>query len=106
MTRQRLSHCALAVLHALAHGETHGFDIIDRTGFGSSSVYPTLGKLEDAGLVSARWEPAGVARADKRPPRRYYELRPAGRKALDAELAHYRALQQLPRATARAKGRG
>jgi DNA-binding PadR family transcriptional regulator len=87
----------VAVLHALAHGETHGFDIIERTGLGSSSVYPTLGKLEDAGFVSARWEGAGVARADKRPPRRYYELRPAGRAALETELEHYRALQQLPR---------
>lgn len=97
MRLHRLSHAAVAVLHALANGDRHGFDIIARTALSSASVYPTLGKLEDAGFVTSTWEAATIARAEKRPPRRYYELRPAGRKALADELDRYRALQRVPR---------
>lgn len=57
----RLSRSAVHVLHALAHGARYGFDIIDRTGLSSATVYPTLGKLEDAGLIASTWENAAVA---------------------------------------------
>ena len=92
----RLSRSAVHVLHALAHGARYGFDIIDRTGLSSATVYPTLGKLEDAGLIASTWENAAVAHAEKRPPRRYYELRAPGRKALVAELERDRPLQDVP----------
>jgi PadR family transcriptional regulator PadR len=95
--RTRLPYAAVAVLHALAHGHRHGFDIIEATGLTSASVYPTLGKLEDAGFVVSTWENPTLARKDKRPPRRYYELRVAGKRALDEQLERYRALQNLPR---------
>ena len=94
--RKRLSYAAVATLHALASGHRYGFDIIERTGLPSATVYPTLGKLEDAGFVASLWEAAGVAQKAKRPPRRYYELRPAGRRALADGLARFRALQDLP----------
>lgn len=97
MPRQRLSRTAIAILHALANGHRHGFHIIDFTGISSASIYPTLGRLEDDGLVASNWEPAEAARAEKRPPRRNYELRPAGRLALAEELERYRALQKVPR---------
>ena len=103
MRTHRLSHAAVAVLHALASGHRHGFDIIAAAGLSSASVYPTLGKLEDAGFVTSTWEPVATARDEKRPPRRYYELRPAGRKALAAELDRYKALQDLPRAALRSR---
>jgi len=99
--RHRLSHAAAAVLHALANGHRHGFDIIEHTGLSSASVYPTLGKLEDAGFVTSTWEPPETARQDKRPPRRYYELRPAGKKALADELDRYRLLQRVPKGVLR-----
>jgi DNA-binding PadR family transcriptional regulator len=101
--RTRLSHSAIAVLHALAHGHRHGFDIIATSGISSASVYPTLGKLEEAGLVTSAWEPAAAARAEKRPPRRNYELRPAGRRALAEELERYKALQDVPRSALKAR---
>ena len=93
---RRLSQSAVAVLHALATGHRHGFDIIATSGLTSASVYPTLGKLEDAGLVTSTWESVVAARAEKRPPRRNYELRPAGKKALAEELERYKALQRVP----------
>jgi DNA-binding PadR family transcriptional regulator len=103
MPRQRLSRAAVAVLHALAHGHRHGFDIIATSGLTSASVYPTLGKLEELGLVTSTWESVVAARAEKRPPRRNYELRPAGRRALAEELERDRALQRVPRSIAGAR---
>lgn len=97
MPMPRLSRSAVHVLHALAHGARYGFDIIDRTGLGSATVYPTLGKLEDAGFIASTWEDVMVARSEKRPLRRYYTLRADGRKALLQELDRDRALQDLPR---------
>ena len=45
-----------------------------------ASLYPTLYRLEDQGLVEGRWvEKAGQRR------RRYYKLTPAGRKHLASE---------------------
>jgi PadR family transcriptional regulator PadR len=101
--RSRLSQSAVAVLHALANGHRHGFDIIAVSGLTSASVYPTLGKLEEAGMVSSTWENPAAARADKRPPRRNYELRAAGRRALAEELERYKALQRVPAGALRSK---
>ena len=100
---RNLSFAAVAVLQALNAGHQHGFEIIDVTGLGGSSVYPTLAKLEEAGMVSSQWEPAAIAQQEKRPPRRYYTLRPAGTKGLSAALERYRALERMPLATRRAK---
>lgn len=101
--RKRLPYAAVAVLHALASGHAYGFEIIDATGLPSASVYPTLGKLEDAGFVTSSWESPVEAQKAKRPARRYYEVRPAGRQALDEALDRLRALQQRPRALARTR---
>jgi PadR family transcriptional regulator PadR len=98
--RNRLSYSAVAILHALASGDRHGFDIMDRTGLASATVYPTLGKLEDAGLVTSTWEDAALAQHAKRPARRYYELRPAGKRALAVSLDRIRTLQRLPQTVA------
>ena len=89
-----LSNSAVAVLQALAGGLRHGFDIIDATGLPSGTVYPALGKLEDAGLVVSRWEDPKVAQQEKRPPRRYYEMRPAGESALKDAVRALRMLQK------------
>jgi DNA-binding PadR family transcriptional regulator len=93
-TARPLSNSAVAILQAIAGGVRHGFDIIDATGLPSGTVYPALGKLEDAGLVSSRWEDPRIAQRDKRPPRRYYELRPAGEKALADAVRRLRALER------------
>ena len=41
------------VLHALANGFRHGFDIIDATELPSGTVYPILRRLERDSLVTA-----------------------------------------------------
>jgi PadR family transcriptional regulator, regulatory protein PadR len=66
----------------------HGYEIArlidERSGGGITyhvaSLYPTLYRLEDRGLVEGRWvEKAGQRR------RRYYRILPAGRKFLASQ---------------------
>jgi PadR family transcriptional regulator PadR len=87
--RPRLTRPTTLVLLALSRGVRHGFDILDDTGLESGTVYPILRRLEDAGCVRSRWEPAERAHAEGRPPRRYYELTGAGAEALREALARY-----------------
>jgi DNA-binding PadR family transcriptional regulator len=94
----RPGYATLAVLKALASGYRHGFDIIDVTGLPGGTVYPILGKLEDGGYVRSAWEDPRIAQADKRPPRRYYELREAGTRQLADLLRQFREIESLPRA--------
>ena len=96
MPAMNLTYPTTLVLHALANGLRHGFDVIDATGLASGTVYPILRRLEREGLVSASWEDAAIAQAEQRPPRRYYELAPAGLAVLTTAAARYR----VPRAIA------
>jgi PadR family transcriptional regulator PadR len=88
-----LTYPTTLVLHALAKGCGHGFDVIDATGLASGTVYPILRRLEEEKLVSARWENVSIAREEQRPPRRYYELTGAGQEVLEKALKRYRLSQ-------------
>ena len=76
---------ALLILALLDERERHGYDISrlieERSGgtitFYTASLYPTLYRLEDQGLIEGRW----VERAGQRR-RRYYRLTRSGRKVL------------------------
>ena len=73
------------ILALLDERQRHGYDISrlieERSGgaitFHTASLYPTLYRLEDKGLIEGRW----VERAGQRR-RRYYKLTSAGRKVL------------------------
>jgi transcriptional regulator len=78
----------LLILALLEHRPRHGYEIarlIDERSEGAlsyhvASLYPTLYRLDNQGLVEGRWvEKAGQRR------RRYYKLTPAGRKMLAQE---------------------
>jgi PadR family transcriptional regulator PadR len=88
-----LTYPTTLVLHALANGSCHGFDVIDATNLASGTVYPILRRLEQERLVSARWENVSIARQEARPPRRYYELTAAGEEVLEKALERYRLTQ-------------
>jgi DNA-binding PadR family transcriptional regulator len=81
------------VLALLAKEPSHGYELrvrIERAlgplapGFNAGQMYVTLGRLEQAGLVSSIREAA----AD-RPERRTYELTAAGRERVDEWLSDY-----------------
>ena len=90
-----LSFGQVSILHAIADGNRFGFDIMDATGLTSGTVYPALDRLESLGYVSSHWEDARVARRDKRPPRRYFDLTTAGAHALAAALQRYKNLKPV-----------
>lgn len=75
----------LLILALLEEADRHGYDLarlIDERSHGAisfhaASLYPTLYRMEEKGLIEGRWrEKAGQRR------RRYYKLTAAGRKAL------------------------
>jgi DNA-binding PadR family transcriptional regulator len=86
---------AVMVLHALARGHRYGFDLISETGLTSGTVYPTLDRLERGGMALSRWEDAGVAHQEKRPPRKYFEITEEGKAVLIRALDRYKALAPL-----------
>ena len=94
MGKGYLSYAAAAVLQAVANGYRYGFDVIDMTGLPGGTVYPALRRLEDAGALASTWEEQGIAQAEQRPPRKYYELTRAGREALAEAVKRYRLLEQ------------
>ena len=79
----RITQATAFVVQALDAGLRHGFDIAAATGLRGGTVYPILRRLERAGLIEGRWEEPAVGRAEGRPARRYYRLRPAAARVLE-----------------------
>ncbi|WP_293781167.1 PadR family transcriptional regulator [uncultured Aeromicrobium sp.] len=73
----------LAVLRAIETGATYGYAIaarLEQSGLGTvkgGTLYPLLGRLQDAELLEAEWR-AG----EGGPGRKHYELTAAGRRML------------------------
>ena len=83
------------VLQAIADGVRYGFDIADRTGLQTGTVYPSLRRLESLGFVRSSWEAEKIARREQRPARRYYEITRAGNDALAVALKRFENLGRL-----------
>ncbi len=84
----------LAVLASLTEGRLHGYahrrSRSSAHGFGllkGGSLYPVLGRLEEAGDVEAAWVEGRGG-----PGRREYDLTAAGRDRLERELGSWREL--------------
>ncbi len=83
----------LLVLKTLSLEPLHGWGISQRVQYisrgalelGQGSLYPALQRLEKGGLVTSNWQ---VTENKRRA--RVYELTPAGRRALGAELGRWR----------------
>jgi PadR family transcriptional regulator, regulatory protein PadR len=90
-----LSFGQVSILHAVADGNRFGFEIMDTTGLTSGTVYPALDKLESLGYLTSEWENEKIARRDKRPPRRYFDLTPAGATVLAEALQRYKNLKPV-----------
>lgn len=81
LRRGTLEYCVLALLST---GATYGFDLSRRLAedgvlmSSEGTLYPLLGRLRDRGAVETSWEPSQSG-----PPRRYYQITPSGRVALE-----------------------
>ena len=88
MRRGTLQYCVLALL---ASEERYGFDLVRRLGSvdgmvtGEGTLYPLLSRLKREGHVATRWR-----ESDAGPPRKYYSITPAGRRALAGFLTEWR----------------
>ena len=91
MRRGLLPYCVLASLHG---GPRYGFELIrllagvDGMVTSEGTIYPLLSRLRREGLVDTTWVPS-----DAGPPRRYYALTPAGRRALAAFTTEWARLR-------------
>jgi PadR family transcriptional regulator PadR len=102
MGKGYLSYTMALILQVIEHGYLYGFDIMTITGLASGTVYPALRRLEDAGFVVSKWERPGIAQAEQRPARKYYEITKTGRTALKDARERFRLLAQLqPLATSK-----
>jgi PadR family transcriptional regulator, regulatory protein PadR len=85
----------MLILRTLVMGPAHGHTIaqvIEHTSENAleveqGSLYPALHRLEDRGLVSAKW---GVSENNRRA--RFYQLTTAGKRKLAAETSRWRQM--------------
>ena len=70
----------------------YGYDLMKASGLPSGTLYPMLSRLQEQGLVSSAWEPAGTD-ASGRPARRYYRLTDEGIETGRQELARAGAVR-------------
>jgi PadR family transcriptional regulator, regulatory protein PadR len=80
----------MCVLALLSREDGYAYDIAARLseliGMGEGTIYPLMRRLQTDGLVKAYLE-----ESDSGPPRKYYQLTQAGRTALLAQTAEWRA---------------
>lgn len=85
----------LAVLAVLADDDGYGYDIVRRLreggfdGIGDASVYGTLRRLFQSGLLTSYVKPS-----DEGPNRKYYALNDAGRDQLEVAAKDWRRLAE------------
>jgi len=87
----------MLILKVVAFGPIHGYAIsqriqqISRDFFQvpEGSLYPALYRLEDRGLLQAKWEETETGREAK-----FYSLTRAGRKRLSAEMVNWGRLSE------------
>jgi PadR family transcriptional regulator PadR len=81
LRRGALEYCVLALL---GETERYGFDLVRTLGAvdgmvtGEGTLYPLLSRLKKDGRVTTTWRDS-----ESGPPRKYYAITPAGRRALD-----------------------
>lgn len=100
----KITPVVLHVLLALSDGETHGYgimrEITERTGgelkVGPGSLYFTLNKLLDAGMIAESSDRPDPELDDAR--RKYYRLTESGLAVLESELVAMSEIVDLARA--------
>ena len=93
---QLRGHLTSLILAALEQGTAHGWEIwsrLEESGGGAlrlkeGSLYPALYRLEQQGLIAARWESTATSR--RGPRRRIYRLTDKGRRRLSAARDEWR----------------
>lgn len=88
LRRGVLEYCVLSLLD---REELYGFDLVRRLAdvegmvTSEGTIYPLLSRLRREGWVTTAW-----VESEAGPPRRYYSITPAGRRALAAFVDEWR----------------
>ena len=107
-----LTPAVFHILLALSAGDRHGYgimqDIVEHTDgafkMGAGTLYGTIQRLIDAGMVREVESPPPETARDER--RRHYRLTAAGRRALDAEVHRLEGLIRVARGVRPSKVKG
>ena len=79
----------LCVLALLSRGDNYAYEIAsqmsDAIGMGEGTIYPLMRRMQSDGLVSTY-----LVESSAGPSRKYYQLTPAGRDALNAQREEWR----------------
>ena len=68
---------------------------MDATGLPDGTVYPILRRLERREVLEGAWEDDARAKAEQRPPRRYYRITPVGEEAMGEVIQRFPALVRV-----------
>jgi PadR family transcriptional regulator PadR len=96
VTQLRKGILELAVMATLYRQSHYGYSLVrslagpDAVEIKEGTVYPILARLSREGLVSSAW-----VESSQGPPRKYYELTPAGKAACESLLEEFRRLVLL-----------
>ena len=101
MTQTPLTPAVLHILLALSRGEAHGYSIMKqvesdsdgRVKMGPGTLYGSIGRMVDAGLIRESDQKVDPSMDDER--RIYYRITAQGQTALSAELERYRGVVAL-----------
>lgn len=95
-----------AILLSLSQEPRHGYRLMqelregragERWAVGPATLYRTLRRLEQEGLIGGRDGPDTAEGSSGGPPRRYYTLTPLGRRVAQAEAGRMGALVRAAR---------
>ena len=86
------------ILSILSHGESYGYEIIQRIKelsknkieWSDGTLYPVLHKMEKNGLIKSSWKTTENSRK-----RKYYRILKAGKVTLTNERKNWSLIQQL-----------
>ena len=86
------------ILSLLAQGESYGYALIqevkrlsgDRIAWTDGMLYPVLHRMEREGWIKSRWGEAETGRK-----RKYYSLKPGGRKALKEQREQWATVSKV-----------
>ena len=95
-TQLRKGVLELCVLTLLSRADGYGYEIASRlmqeVGMGEGTIYPLMRRMQNDGLVSTY-----LIESQSGPPRKYYKLTAAGKRAFETQRAEWTSFESAVR---------
>jgi PadR family transcriptional regulator PadR len=86
----------LCVMSILSRGDSYGYEIATHLtngiGMGEGTIYPLMRRMQNDGLVSTY-----LIESQSGPPRKYYKLTAAGKRAFETQRAEWTSFESAVR---------